>query len=502
MTPTTGAPRTDHRALTASAPRPQLPRLHPPRPLLPRPLLPRPGLPRPGSPLLAVLALLLVPVAAANPLAELLTRFDAAYEPPDHLVAEAADLAAVGAAQAGALAPGVAFDERLAWSGYGALELSLGLDADIPLYSARAAPRAELQRHRQEALEQRAAAVRATARAQFASDVVSLALASELATAAGAALRRFRSEVWSPPDDLEAAARLPPRERELLSLHADVAALEAFALDHARQLRGSVNRALVDTDPPLIPTFAEVFVAFDRTAPSLEACLATAPEAQAARMRHRQRLLAFEADAAVDLEVGLFAHVGYQVAWPAPGAPPAAGGGRGGQTAARLGVTANLALPDGWPLSGAAGVTTDLAGAEQTLRLTWPPVRRVRGPLDIAGVTAEADAALAAQLEQVVSEVSRLLRTHRDALAALRDAELRLLWLAADTDPESFATDHGTPWELAERPFEDPVRELHAVMLRADVAFARLTLLTNLFDLQVACGSGELGDRRETAQAR
>ena len=158
-----------------------------------------------------MLALLLVPVAAANPLAELLTRFDAAYEPPDHLVAEAADLAAVGAAQAGALAPGVAFDERLAWSGYGALELSLGLDADIPLYSARAAPRAELQRHRQEALEQRAAAVRATARAQFASDVVSLALARSwprppAPPSAGSGRRCGRHQTTSrPPPDCHRA---------------------------------------------------------------------------------------------------------------------------------------------------------------------------------------------------------------------------------------------------------------------------------------------------------
>lgn len=457
-----------------------------------------------GRRLLAALALLVAPFASADPgpLADLLTLFDAAYTPPDHLVAEAKDLASVSASNAAALAPSVGFEERLTSPAYDGLELSLGLEAELPLYRSRSAPAAELQMHREAALAERAAAVRATARAQFASDVLALAVVTDLAVGAGAALARFEKEVGSPPDDLAVAATLQPLERDLLSLYRGVAGLEAFAREYAAQLRDSVARAGVPTDLAPPPTFAELYRGFDLEPPTLQACLDSAPDALDAHLRHEQRLLSFAADSTPDLEVGVFAQAGYQAAWsfgPEPTGRSPSGPASGYW--ARVGVAANLALPDGWPLSGSAGLRASLGGAEQTLRLDWPPVARLSGPLDHAAVRTEADAELAARLDQVAADAARLLRAHRESLSALRDAELALLWLVADANPEAYVDADGlaAAWEAAERPFDDPVLELHATRLRADLAFARLALLTDLIDLQVACGTGDLGDPRTHA---
>lgn len=432
------------------------------------------------------------PGAALSPFGTLLALFDSAYAPSATLKAEAAALAGMARDASLAQLPSFSATERLAWHDYGALGISLELAAELPIYRSLAAPTAAMQAHREATQASRAAAAAAAARAQFVLTVLALALTQELENEATAATARFAAEVWQPPTNLADALHVAPSERELLALYRSVVNLAEFAAGNAAELRRELTRTLGTsvTDLPL-PKFAAAIAALDMAPPTLDSCLATGPEASAARQRFEQRLLGLTLERTTELEVNLFGQVGYQGGFGAgaTGVAPSVAG-----LQAQLGVAVRLAMPDGWPVSGEVGATAHLGGAEQTLSLSWPPVRRNAHSLGHAAALEDASGVLAAELAQLTSEASAQLRAYADATAAVENAEAQLLWLAFDVHPDALDLDSART--LASRTFDNPVLELHAVSYRADVAFAQLTLATQLADLQVLCGVGALGTVR------
>lgn len=423
--------------------------------------------------------------AAPNPFGRWLALFDSAYAPSAALNAEADALAGMAHAALLAGLPSVSLTERLAWHDYGALGLSLEFGAEVPIYRSLAAPTTAMQAHREAALASRANAAVTAARAQFVLTALSLALTQELEHEATAATTRFAAEVWRPPTAMADALHVAPQDRELLALYRSVASLAEFASGNAVELRRELARTLgtAAADLPL-PSFAATIEALDEAPPTLDACLANAPEASAARLRFDQRLLGLALDRTTELEVNLFGNVGYQGGFGAYRAGPAG-------TQAQLGVALRVAVPDGWPVSGEFSATAHLGGAEQALALSWPPVSRGVMPRGHAAALEEANAALASELAQLTAEAAAQLRAYADAAANVENAETQLLWLALDVHPDAIDLDSARA--LAAQPFDDPVLELHAVSYRADLAFAQLSLVTQLADLQVLCGVGEFG---------
>lgn len=440
----------------------------------------------------AFVALLLAvaPHAAASAVLEPLRAAIARnYQPPPQLASEAAALAAAGAADELAGLPRLSLTERLTAAAYQNLSLAIDLDLDVPIYRSLAAPRAAVQAARERDLAASSALAAAEAHAHLLVSALALALTTELERAANAALTRFRAEVWDPPATTAGALEVKPSDRELLGLYRSVERLEQFAAAQAAEYARRLERGLaVPVERLPLPSFDDAYRALDRAPPEPGACLLTSPQAAAALRRHEQRLLTGTLERTPDFDVTLSANLAYQAT---SGHATAAGGVSGG-----LVLTARLQVPDGWPLAGAATASASLDGAQQRLSLTWPRPPRL-GLDDPSAVEAEAARVLADDLERLADHVAGLLRERREAAATLEDAELRLRWLALDarqaadprsaTDPQS-ATDPRSAAALARGRFPDPVAELRAVALGADLAFARLALVSNTVALEVVCG--------------
>jgi len=417
--------------------------------------------------------------APSTDLETLVAAAQANYSPPRHLQLEASDLASAALIQAHAALPRVGVEQSLRWRGYEAFDLHLALDASVPLFRARAAPIAELQAERERDHAARAAADNAAARAEFLADALALALVLRLEADSGRALQRFRLEVWTPPTDPDHLFALPPPERELLELFRSVEGLSDFSRQHVSELTKRLAQA---TGGPVNhetwPTFDQILAAIDLEPPTRESCVEAAPDARAATSRHRQRLLDIAVDRTLDVQVNLVGSLGYDDTLGL-GAPPGAN-----STRAQLGLEARIYLPDGWPVTADVSARMGLDGAEQSLRVDWPPTPS--GP-DAAAAAARADLDLADELEYLEGQVTASLRARDDALASVHEAETRLLWLARDHHAagSSLASARAAAWAQ----FPDPVIDLYAVSHRADLAFAQLALARTALDLQVLCGT-------------
>lgn len=443
----------------------------------------------------------------AGVLAPLLARFDAAYVPPGHLEAEADDLAHVARSQAAALAPRLTLEERLDWTNYTELTLDLSIGAELPLYNSRSPIRAELQEHRFRSLTERAAIVRALSRAQFSSNVLTFALVTELAASAEAAISGLEAVVGRVPADLQAASRLAPRERDLLTLHRSAAALAESMTAHSARLMTALTRAVSEPDLRLVPSFDEAYFGVEHVAPTLEVCLRSGPEAHTARSLVEQRLLAARVESTPDLDVSLFASGAVRSSLSAGGTPPHRQGAAVNGGEARVGVTARLGLPEAWGVGGGLGTTLASSGASQSLRVTWPPseprsagavigsggIDRTLDALDPLEGEDAIDLELTYELERISADISRLLMAEREAKRAVEDAELKLAWFLVDVGAAPSSADPSTPPDPLDVPLEDPVLRVRALGHRADVGFARLGWLTSVIDVQVACGVGEFG---------
>jgi len=427
------------------------------------------------------LASLAAAQAASTDLETLLAAAQAHYSPPRHLQLEASDLASAALIQAHAALPRVGFEQSLRWRGYEAFDLHLGLEASVPLFRARTAPIAELQAERERDHAARAAADKAAAHAEFLADALALALVLRLEADSGSALERFRLEVWSPPTSADQLFALAPPDRELLELFHSVQGLYAFSRQHVSELKERLSQATGGpVDRETWPGFDELLAAIDLEPPPRQSCVEASPDARAAISRHRQRLLDLAVDRTLDVQVNLVGSVAYD---DTLGLAAPAGSN---STRAQLGLEARIYLPDDWPVVADVGARMGLDGADQSLRVEWPPAPS--GP-NADAATARADLDLADALEYLEGQVAASLRAHDEALAGVNEAEARLLWLARDHHPDgsSLASARAAAWAR----FPDPVVDLYAVSHRADVAFAQLALARTALDLQVLCGTGD-----------
>jgi len=435
------------------------------------------------------LALALASLAAAQApstnLETLLAAAQANYSEPRHLQLEATGLASAALIQEHAALPRLGFEQSLRWRGYEAFDLHLALDASVPLFRSRTASITELQAERYEDHAARATADKAAARAEFLADALALALVLRLEADSSRALQRFQLEVWSPPTDPDQLFALAPPERELLELFQSVQGLAVFSRQHVSELTkrlGVATGTVVNHEA--WPAFDEILAAIDLEPPTQESCVETSPDARAAISRHRQRLLDLAVDRTLDVQVNLVGSLGYDDTLGLTAAPD------DHSTRAQLGLEARIYLPDSWPVTADVGGRIGLDGAEQSLRVDWPP--NPAGPSP-AAAAAQTDLDLADELEYLDGQVTALLQALDDALAGANEAEARLLWLARDHHPDGSSLPSARTAAMAQ--FPDPVIDLYAVSHRADLAFAQLALARTALDLQVLCGAGDHGVR-------
>lgn len=431
--------------------------------------------------LLAVLAPGTVAVAQGAVLEPLLAAYEARYAPPAFLTQQANDLATSALANGLAQLPELSVTESVAWRDFSSVEVNLGVSASLPLYRLRMEPEAALLAERRSAFTAFATATATAARAEFVRDVLSLALVTELAAAATAALTEFE-RYWRPPATHADALLLHPTERELLIIHQTVVGLERFAAANATELWRRLERTHgVPATALSLPTFAELKAAIVTDPPSLAACLANGPEALTAASLHRQRALERALASTAGVEVGLFARADYR------GRFSSASGG--GAVNASIGLEARIPLPSDWPASGELTGRVSPTGAEQAFRLTWPAAATT-GSLGSTDDERLDDLELADSLEYLTATVTALLRSYESAATGVDAAELTLLWLVRDRLPGVADLEEARG---AARAVEDPVLAMHVVNASAELAFAEADLAGLALDLQVACGTGRLG---------
>ena len=147
-------------------------------------------------------------------------------------------------------------------------------------------------------------------------------------------------------------------------------------------------------------------------------------------------------------------------------------------------------LPDGWPVSGSVAASASVAGAEQSVRLTWPPTdaRTYRDGPEAAAH--EAERLFAEELDYLASSAAALLRSLATAKAEAQAQELYLLWLMLDGLPGATPENARA---LARSELADPATNLQAATYRADWVFALLNTAAVHVDLQVLCGMAPLG---------
>lgn len=403
-------------------------------------------------------------------LQELVSIFDAAYVPGDHLTAARDQLALLERRAELDELPAFSFDERLYWSGNERPALEVDLGATLPLYRSISGPRAALMQHRLDALSDESLFARQEALTAFLRDLFSLALLRGLSSEADAALDRMYDTGWRAPADGADALLLPPAERELLALMRQVEQLEEFALEQGAVYERRIGTALgLDVPIPATPAFESLMAQLGGRPAALDRCLRASPLRRLAQARHDERLLDWGVATGLGFEVDLLGSLSY----------------RAGRMDASVGIEARLPLPRAWPVAGQVAASAGSRMVEQSLRLSWPP------PLDsraFAGdPAAEAARALASELESLELELSGLLRAERQARVTVEDRELRLLWFTHDLHGTSLV-DLAAARELALRPAADPVAELQAVQLRSELAFARLTHAEALLDIRLLCG--------------
>ena len=468
---------------------PRRPRAGPPggraAPATPRPRRGRCGA---GRALAALTLALLAPGAAAahgSALDRLLTLFAAHYAPTALVTQHARDLEFAAASHELALLPRFDLTESVNWREFSSLDLSLALSASVPLYRLRAEPEAALFAARRPSLAEFSAATAASARAEFVRDVLYLTLVTELETAAETALVEFE-RYWQPPSTLDEAFVLDPAERELLAVHQEVVALARFAMANADELRRRIERLHgVPLGAIDLPGFAELRSAVTVNPPTVAACLATAPESAAAAALRVQRTLERALDSTANVEVGLVAHVDYRGRLPYQAGAPA-----DGAFGAGIGLQARIPLPDHWPVSGEVAGLVDPKGAEQTLRLSWPAALTTGAPGPSDGAQQD-DRELADSTEYLTGRVTALLRAYESAARDVEAAELTLLWLARDYLPGVDGIEAARA--AARTAAQDPVLAMHVVNARAALALAEAELAGAALELQIACGTGDLG---------
>lgn len=419
--------------------------------------------------LLALLALSQAQAGEVVNFGDLLAAFDAAYEPPAELKDAAFQVAVLGRhAQLDSL-PSLTLSERVTWADYDRLLLDVDLSVQLPLFRSKAAPLAALQTQRLLLLAAETALVKVEARNQFITDLLALALLRGMEADAAAALEQLRIAGWSPPTALSEALALPPHQRDLLAAYWRVAGLLSFASSQLPIVEHRVATALkAEHAPQRLPAFAEFLAAATPAAPDQRQCTASWPLEQQARLTHQQQLSEAQVRNTVDLRLDLNAGTAY----------------RNGGLSATLGIEARLPLPTASPVSGQLGLAAHQGGVDQTLRLSWPA--------QPASSRHVADKELLATLEQELRSIQLNLDAARRATTAaaseVEATELQLLWAAIDLGGMPTDIDLADAKELASAASAEPFAELHLLPLRADLAFARLTLTERLLELQLLCG--------------
>lgn len=423
--------------------------------------------------------LMLVPAATAAggvalppdaTLGDYLAAFDAAYQPPDHVVSALLDAEAGVQRAAWAAAPSVEVEESLRLTDFASLALEVTADVRLPLFASDQAANAALAASTLEHQRAFAATTRIETRERFAADVLAFALLSDAANVLTRGLHRVRSA--GPSQDAGAALDLPPDARNAYAQERRLAGLASFLEASTDDLRRRLARSL-DLDPSSLtaPAVDATLAAFSGSLPAHEQCLAAAPAAADAHARYRQRTLQEALAAAPEVSVLLIGGVGYRHAVGDAGAAPGSAGGAYGN----VGIEARIALATGGPVNGSASATLDLDGFEQSLRLTWPPRST---PMLPAGRSVER--VLDDELHALDANLRSLRRAHEQAVARRAEGELRLGWFLRDQGVE----------ETHSAPLSDPVADLLAAEHRANLAFARLDEALAWLELRLACGPG------------
>ncbi|MFA5550923.1 MAG: hypothetical protein WDA03_04825 [Trueperaceae bacterium] len=416
--------------------------------------------------------------APGTSLQELLARYQAAYQPPTDLEDAAWQVEALGRQLEHRHLPRLSFTERATWSNFQRWTLELDLSVTLPLYRSNSAILNLLQDQRLRALGLDQNLARHEALSYFKLGLLEVSLLRSVEEQVSGALQRLYLSGWHRPASLDIAVALDPAERDLLVLQQGAESLLAYVTRRLTELEAELFVPLGLTASALeSPPYSQLLPQVVPELPPLERCLVSSPLLAQAEMHHDLQDLEHQALRAPDLSLELLGGGAYQR----------------GALQGTIGLEMRLPIPNGYPVAGQLGVSTDLGGTQQTMQVSWPPPPALNRPRSAL----ERVKAKESELESIAADIRAIYDNAESAADRVAATELQLLWLVADANglraapgAAFSAAELAAVHALADSPTGDPLTDLQRVRHWSDTAFARLAHAEQLLALGLVCGAG------------
>lgn len=400
--------------------------------------------------------------------AQLLELFEANYTPSSALLDAAWALDTMNTSSAAGHTPSFSFTQRAAWSQYSYWTLDLNLAATVPLYRSRAQPLGALRNQRAMHLDLNYALAYEDARTNFLRDALALSRLRELAALVDEVMTLLPSSGWRAPESAAAVLDVPLSQREEVSAYWQTVGLKRYLDTTLPELEQRVAARIGLHMPVQLASFEQLVRHVVPRAPTIQQCVQGSPLLEEVRTLHRVQNLERAAQQSLDIRVDLTGTAAYT----------------SGHLVGMVGIEARVPLPSAWPVSGQLAAAANLAGAEQTVRLSWPAVSTSPSrPLSEAERVERQEA----QVRAVELELKALVRSIELSSASELAAEAQLLWALSDLFSLTNLDDARA---RATNLTGDLATDLYLVRLNSDLAFAQISHVETLLGAAAACGAG------------